>query len=56
MTLCIMISYVRSKMKSLSERYIDRMGEHPNILAIKLMKEVKITRRLKRKLPQDLYT
>jgi len=52
MTLCIMISYVRGEMKSLSERYIDRMGECSNMLATKLMKEDKI----RRKLPQDLYT
>jgi len=30
------------------------MEEYSNILAINLMKEVKTTRRLKRKLPQDL--
>jgi len=42
-------------MESLSQRYADRMEEHPNILAINLMKKVK-TRGLKRKLPQDLCT
>jgi len=31
------------------------MEEHPNILVINLMKEVKTRRRLKRKLSQDLY-
>jgi len=30
------------------------MEKHPNILATNLMKEVKTTRRLKRKLSQDL--
>jgi len=52
MTLYIMISY-GEEIKRFSQRY-DRMEEHSNIFATNLMKKVK-TRRLKRKLPQDLY-
>jgi len=45
--------FVRDEIKGLSQRYADKMEEHPNILAINLMKKIK-TRGLKRKLPQDL--
>jgi len=51
MTLNIMIStcHVRDEIRlGLSQRYTDRMEEHPNILAIKRMKKVKTTRRLKK--------
>jgi len=61
MTLYMMISTchtletrLKETKKSLSQRYADKTEEHPNIFAINLMKEVKTTRRLKRKLPQDL--
>jgi len=37
----------------LSQRYADRMEEHPNTRDEPEMKEVKATRRLKRKLLQD---
>jgi len=48
------VPYVRDEIKRFSQRYADRMEERPNI-ATNLMREIK-TRRLKRKLPQDLYT
>jgi len=48
------VPYVRDEIKRLG--YTDRMEELSNILATNLMKKVKTTRRLKRKLPQDLYT
>jgi len=38
--------------KRFNQRYTDTMEEHPNILAINLMK-VKTTRRLERKSPQE---
>jgi len=44
---------VRDEIKRFSQRYADRTDEYSNILAINL-KEVKTTRRLKRKLSQDL--
>jgi len=50
------VLYVRDEIKTLSQRYADRMEEHPNILVINLMKQVETTRRLKRRLPQDLCT
>jgi len=60
MTLYVMIltldPYVRDEIKRLSQRYTDRMEERSNIVATNLMKEVKTTRRLKRKLPQELCT
>jgi len=57
MTLYIMISTCHTlEIKRLSQRYADRMEEHSNILATNLLKEIKIIRRLKRKLPQDLCT
>jgi len=54
MTFYIMISTYQ-RLKRLSQKYADRINKHPNIVATNLMKEVKTTRRLKRKLPQDLY-
>jgi len=48
------VLYVRDEIKRLSQKYVDRMEEYSNIFATNLMKEVKTTRRLKRKLPQDL--
>jgi len=50
------VPYVRDEIKRLNQRYADGMEKHFNILAINLMKKVKTTRRLKRKLPQDLCT
>jgi len=45
------VPYVRDEIKiSQPERYADRMEKHPNILATNLMKQIKTTRRLKRKL------
>jgi len=56
MTLYIMISpYVENEIKNLSQRYVDGTDERANIVATSLMKQVK-TARLKRRLPQDLYT
>jgi len=43
------------EIKRLSQRYVDRLEEHSNTLAIDLMSEAQTSRRLKRKLPQDLY-
>jgi len=50
------VPYVRDEIKKLSQRYADRLEAHPNTLAIGLMSEVDILRRLKRKQPQDLFT
>jgi len=44
------VPYIRDEIKRLSQRYADRMEEYPNIVATKLMKEVKTTHRLKRRL------
>jgi len=49
------VSYARDEIKKFSQRYADRLEEHPNTLAIDLMSETEILRRLKRKQPQDLY-
>jgi len=49
------VPYVRDEIKKLSQRYADRLEKHPNILAIDLMSDAETSRRLKRKLPQDLY-
>jgi len=46
---------VRDEIKKFSQRFIDRIEEHPNILMTNLINKVKTTYRLKRKLPQDLY-
>jgi hypothetical protein len=48
------VSYVRDEIRRLSQRYADRMEEHPNILTKNLMRSVKTPRRVKRRLPQDL--
>jgi len=58
MTLYITIStcHVKDEIKRFSQRYADRMEEHSNILAINLMRDAKTSRRLKRKLSQDLCT
>jgi len=50
------VPYVRDEMKKFSQRYADRLEEHPNTLAISLMSEADILRRLKRKQSQDLFT
>jgi len=43
------VPYVRDKIKKHSQRYVDRMKEHPNILMKNLMRSVKTPRRLKRR-------
>jgi len=45
------VLYVRDEIKRLNQKYADRLEEHPNILATNFMKQVKTTRRLKRRLP-----
>jgi len=50
------VPYIRNEIKKLSQKYADRMEEHPNILAINLMRDAKTSRGLKRELPQDLYS
>jgi len=35
------VPYVRDEIKRFSQKYVDRMEEHPNILATNLMKEIK---------------
>jgi len=42
------VPYIKNEIKRFSQRYADRMEEHPNIFATILMKEVKTTRRLKK--------
>jgi len=37
------VPYVRDEIKKFSQRYADRLVEHPNILAIDLMSDVEIT-------------
>jgi len=49
------VSYVTDEIKRFSQRYADRMEEYPNILATKLMKEVKTTRRSKRTTSRLMY-
>jgi len=49
----MMLYITISTHEKLSQRYADRLEEHPNILAIDLMSDAE-TRRLKRKPPQDL--
>jgi len=46
------VPYIRTRLKDLVR---DRMEGHPDIFAINFMEEVKITRRLKRKLPQEAH-
>jgi len=48
------VSYVRDEIKKLSQKYADRLVEHPNILAIDFMNDAETLGRLKRKLSQDL--
>jgi len=50
------VPYVRDEIKKLSQRYADKLKEHPNALAIDLTSDAETPRRLKRKLPQDLCT
>jgi len=45
---------VRDEIRKLSQRYTDRLEEHPNVLAIDLMIDAETSHRLKRKLLQDL--
>jgi len=49
------VPYVRDEIKKFSQRYADRLEEHPNT-AIDFMSDAETSRRLKRKLPQDLCT
>jgi len=49
------VPYVRNEIKRLSQKYTDRMEEHPNIPVTNSMKKVKTTRRVKRKLPKKIY-
>jgi len=49
------VPYVRDEIKKLGQRYAVRLEKHPNALAIDLMSDAETPRRLKRKLPQDLY-
>jgi len=45
------VAYVRDEIKRLSQTYAEEhVEEHPNILAINLMRDAKTWRRLKRKL------
>jgi len=44
------VPYVRDGIKKLSQKYVDRLVEHPNILAIDLMSDAETPRGLKRKL------
>jgi hypothetical protein len=46
--------YIKNEIRKLSQRYAARMKEHPNIFRENLMKSVKTSYRLKRRLPQDL--
>jgi len=48
------VPYVRDEIKKLNQRYADKLEELPNTLAIDLMSDAETSRRLKRKLPQDL--
>jgi len=54
MILYTIVPYVRDEIKKLSQRYVDKLEEHRNILAIDLMNDAETSRGLKRKLPQDL--
>jgi len=42
------VPYVRDEIKKFSQKYADRLEEHPNTLGIDLMSEADILRRLKR--------
>jgi len=48
------VPYVRDEIKKFSRGYADRLEEHSNVLAIDLTSDAEISRRSKRKLPQDL--
>jgi len=48
------VPYVRDEIKKLSQKYVNRLGEQPNTLAIDFMSDAETSRRLKRKLSQDL--
>jgi len=50
------VPYVRDETRRLSQRYADRMEEHPNILTTNLTRNAKTPRRLRKRLPQDLCT
>jgi hypothetical protein len=50
------VLYIRDEIKRLSQRYADRLEEHPNILTTNLMRNAKTTRKLQRRFLQDLYT
>jgi len=43
------------EMRLKSQRYADRLEEHPNTLMIALMSDTETSCGLKGKLPQDLY-
>jgi len=49
------VPYIKDEIKRFGQGYTNRIKEHPNILATNVMKEVKTTRRLKRKLPSVSY-
>jgi len=54
------VPYVRDEIRKHCQRYTDKMEEHPspfreNILTKNLMRSIKIPRRLKKRLPQDLW-
>jgi len=50
------VSNIRDEIKRLSQRYADRMEEYPDIIATNVIKKVKTTRRLKRKLKSQNNT
>lgn len=45
---------IKDEIRRHSQRYRNRLEDHPNALAANLMREVKTIRRLKRNLLQDL--
>jgi len=56
MTLYIMIStYVRHEIKRLGQKYVDRIEEHPHILATNVTKKVKTTRLKKKTISRLMY-
>jgi len=46
--------YVKDEIRRFSQRYADKLEEHSNILATDRVRNDKTTRKLKKKLPQDL--
>jgi len=42
--------YIRGEIRRFSQRYADRLEEHPNVLATDIMRNAKTSRRLKRRL------